>query len=201
MARQSVSTRMLAKRTNLPEQILRNKLTGRTRMDEETARIVVAELRMPVSAVQDVRPVSMGNLRILGGVAAGYGWQPSEDESSIPVPLSMCGPNRVGWIVQGDSMLPLLREGDIAIFEAQRVPRLGYPNLIRSDDGNHRVKLVRHDGERYVLSSYNRAYEPEVAKGEWLGYLVGFYRLVGSREEMLHDPSGVRLENSISEPK
>jgi SOS-response transcriptional repressor LexA len=189
---------------SVTEEVFRNKLNGRTQLDAETLALLSNHLGLaPVDdRVYEPRVLygrALGNLRILGGVAAGLGWDSSADEDSLPVPISLTGPSRVGWIVRGDSMMPFLQEGDVAIFEEARVPKLHVPNLIRTGENEHRVKMVRHDGTHYRLWSLNPVYKEEMATGEWLGYLVGYYRLIGSREAMEHDPSGLRPDSSLFE--
>lgn len=202
MASRKIEIRQLVRdRLNRPEdeQVIRNKLTGRTAMDPGTLQVINDELGIVPEGEAVLEPKALysralGTLRILGGVSAGLGWE-ATDEDAIEVPISLCGPSRVGWIVRGDSMIPLLQEGDVAIFESGIVPKLNVPNLVRTRDTEYRVKMVRHDGERYCLWSLNPSYPEEPADGSWLGYLVGFYRLIGSREEMMHDPSGLRPQS------
>lgn len=183
------------------EQIFRNKLTGRTAMDQISIDVLSKELGLKPTEQSVFEPrilygKALGDLRILGGVAAGLGWE-ATDEDILAVPISLTGPNRVGWIVRGDSMLPFLQEGDVAIFEASIVPKLGIPNLIRTSETEYRVKMVRHDGEQYRLFSLNPVYGEEMATGSWMGYLVGYYRLIGSQEEMKHNPSGLKPETEF----
>jgi SOS-response transcriptional repressor LexA len=194
MASRALEIREMVKRMGLAheEQVIRNKLTGRTAMDPSTLAKINDFLgirRRGDPAGTSEAP--LGDLRLLGGVAAGLGWE-SFDEENIPVPYSLCGENRVGWIVRGDSMAPWLQEGDIAVFEAFAAPKIGFPNLIRTGENEYRIKMVRHDGTHYRLWSLNPAYDEELATGQWLGYFVGYYRLTGMRVKMEVDPAGLR---------
>ena len=186
---------------NATEQVLRNQLLGRSMMDQQTIDVLSNELGLAPTEQSVFEPrilygKALGDLRILGGVAAGYGWEPT-DEDILAVPISLTGPNRVGWIVRGDSMLPFLQEGDVAIFEASIVPKLGIPNLVKTTEMEFRVKMVRHDGEAYRLYSLNPVYKEEMATGTWMGYLVGYYRLIGAQEEMKHNPSGLKPDQEF----
>lgn len=175
---------------------LSNIINGRKKLSTPIAEQLRVELERPegwpyVELAGNFTSVPFAELRILGSVSAGDGAD-AYDESSMPVPMTLVTDDRVGWIVSGDSMLPFLQEGDIAVFKEARVPRLGFPNLVRTKDGQYRAKIVKFDGSQYTLHSLNQSYSPEPGEVEWKGYLVGIYRTAGSFEMMLHDAGGLR---------
>lgn len=190
----------VARKAKLNRNVFQNQMDERTALDIETIAKVRDALKMPATwpqvpriPVNAITPMPTGNLRVLGSVGAGDGAD-AIDEDSIPVPLSMCGADRVGWIVEGESMLPMLQPGDIAIFKASPQPRQNYPNLVRTPEGKYRTKIAKVDERGYVLRSLNPSFEDEPGAVEWKGYLVGIYRVIGFREEMIHDPGGLRPE-------
>jgi phage repressor protein C with HTH and peptisase S24 domain len=201
-----LSQRDVARLLEIKEETYRSYEYGRSQLPTNLAKILASEweidwrqlydreergrLAMAEGYDREVEP--MGEIRVLGKAAAGKGGDHFEDEQRIPVPLKLVRPDWVGWEVEGDSMFPFLREADVAVFQTHPSPKVGYPNLVRTPDGKFRTKIAKIDGHSYILRSLNPAHPDEPAAVEWLGYLVGYYRVTGFREEIIVDPHGLR---------
>ena len=94
--------------------------------------------------------------------------------------------------VIGLSMVPLLLPGDLVVFQATNIPKLGIIVLHRSNDNQVTVKELKHDGERFILSSINESFPDVPAEGIVIGHLVGIVREQGSRITTEYDSNGIR---------
>jgi SOS-response transcriptional repressor LexA len=54
------------------------------------------------------------------------------------------------------------------------------------------VKELKHDGERFILSSINQSFPEVPAEGIVIGHLVGIVREQGSRITTEYDSNGIR---------
>lgn len=94
--------------------------------------------------------------------------------------------------VEGDSMLPMLEPGDLAVFKAVEYARTGSVVYYLHDDLTVTIKQLKHDGQRPILQPLNPAYDAEPANGKCLGLLIGFVRTIGKRTLTDYDPEGLR---------
>ena len=94
--------------------------------------------------------------------------------------------------VVGLSMVPLLIPGDLVVFQSTNIPKLGVVVLHRSNDNQVTVKELKHDGERFILSSVNKSFAEVPAEGLVIGHLVGIVREQGSRITTEYDSNGIR---------
>ena len=164
---------------------------------EESSMKSVNVPKLPRS---DGRHVSLAGtplvpIPVVGQVQAGPGASNVDpDQSSVYVPDRLARPDWIGWQVAGDSMMPSLEPGDVAVFQSQSSPRKGYPFLLEKD-GEFRFKVADWIDGKWVARSLNPSYPIEPIDG-WriLGILVGYYRLRGSRETLDLDPGGLKLE-------
>lgn len=141
-------------------------------------------------------PVSEGyaEMPYAGLISAGskLNWSdPYESTDFRPVPSHMSAKGRFCCMVDGDSMMPLLWGGDLAIFHKSVQPKLGSIVLYRHDDMTATIKQLKHDGRQFWLHALNPSYEDVTASGIALGYLVGYVREVGRRVVTDYDPDGI----------
>lgn len=138
----------------------------------------------------------MAALPVVGSVAAGEGQYNVDSElETVFVPERLAQIGGIGWMVEGESMMPLLEPGDVAIFREHRQPRRNYPFLVKSADGMYRVKILAWSNDEWMLESLNPKFIPEpFGSHALLGYLIGWYRSRGTRETMDSDPHGLRLD-------
>lgn len=156
--------------------------------------VVMAEdLVRNASAVIPASKLPMSKVPLVGMASAGPGSDSDADGVDIWVPSHMCLGDTGAWRVEGDSMMPHLEPGDIAVVELTQQPRVGVPSLVRRPDGSLSIKIVRHDGENWVYESANQKYAIEVADGEMLGFLKGIYRVRGTYETIVYDSNGLRF--------
>lgn len=132
---------------------------------------------------------------MVGHAGAGAGVSdvdPDSDHIFVPERLAQLG--GLAWMVSGESMMPALEPGDIAIFKEQREPRRGFSYLVRKEH-SYLVKNVDWRAGEWVLQSINPRFPDEALGGaELIGILIGWYRAKGSRETLDSDPGGLKLE-------
>lgn len=118
---------------------------------------------------------------------------PFDSDTFEFVPPEMGDPKgRFSCRVASDSMMPLLQPNDLCIFQKTDVPRIGHVILFRSFEHKITIKLLKHDGENFVLTPLNPKYESVIAEGTMLGYLVGIVREFGTQKMTLYDATGIR---------
>ena len=139
----------------------------------------------------------MARIPVIGVVSAGQGTSNVDTaEHGVFVPMTLAQIGGVGWVVDGDSMMPALDPGDVALFREHRQPRRGYPFLLQRD-AEFRVKIIDYDAVsgKWFLKSLNPAYPSEPMDDHViLGYLIGWYKVRGSRETTDSDPGGLKLD-------
>jgi phage repressor protein C with HTH and peptisase S24 domain len=111
------------------------------------------------------------------------------------VPDRLANLGTIAFQVDGDSMMPALEPGDIAIIREERSPRrLTY---LLEREGEFSLKMLAWSNEegRWFQQSLNPAYPRRPLDG-WalVGFLVGWYRSRGSRETMDSDLHGLRFD-------
>lgn len=203
------TVKQIASAIGLSDDVLYNVMTGRTRPDINLIDRLRSELSLPkqwpatdpLAELSEGRRVSLAGtpmvpIKVVGSAAAGAGVtnvDNAEDVAWVPERLAQIG--GLGWLVDGESMMPALEPGDVAIFREHRVPRRGYPFLIKTPDSAYRVKILDWVQNSWVLRSINPAFPDEpLDNNELLGFLIGWYRMRGSRETLDSDPGGLRLD-------
>ncbi|AMM85676.1 DNA-binding protein [Martelella sp. AD-3] len=106
-----------------------------------------------------------------GGFPVGQGW----DEVDFPAP-ARDSHSVYALEVQGDSMLPLYRDGDVLIVEANAETRKGDRVVVKTHDGEVMAKvLVRRTSRQIELMSINPAHENltfDLAAVEWIARII-----------------------------
>ena len=120
-----------------------------------TIPLTVPAQRVPVFEINAGTELSYDD----GGYPVGV----ADDYLSIP---GLTDPNAFGCFVRGDSMVPELEEGDIAIFSPARRPGSGDIAFVRTTDGRTTLKHVYFEtapgGAKHVrLAAANRHYPDE----------------------------------------
>ncbi len=180
--------------------ILNNMANGRKKPDDAIFAAVRKVLKLPASWPDEGKLVSLSGfplapIKVIGSVAAGEGaYTVDWPEREIYVPQALANLGGLGWLVDGDSMMPDLQPGMVAIFKEHRSPRPGMTFLVESPEKALRVKTLEWRNNGWILVSTNPAY-PSEPLGDYalLGYLIGWYRQVGKRETLDSDPDGLRL--------
>lgn len=118
------------------------------------------------------------HLPVVASLAAGdafHGFETSdlahaEDLDWVEVPRKLVGPRRFVVRVSGDSMLPALHRGQLAVFEYHRTPRrngqiviANLPAFGPAVDGTEAIKRIRQTATDWVFESDNPKYEPLIA--------------------------------------
>ena len=106
-----------------------------------------------------------------GGYPVGHGW----DEVDFPAPLQS-SQGIYALEVQGDSMQPLYRDGDVLIVEANAETRRGDRVVVKTREGEVTAKiLLRRTNDQIELKSINPAHENlifDLAEIEWVGRIL-----------------------------
>lgn len=165
---------------------------------KELDRALKAAREIADKRPKQLSPLPMGPLRIVGNVAAGNGTFNVDNElDMLLVPLSLCGEDRLGWTVEGDSMMPVLEPGDVAVFRESRQAKNGYIYLAKTKDEGLVCKQIKWNRSTnlWELVSINKAYPNVPMDGvELLGFMVGYYRVRGYHEKFESDPDGLKLD-------
>lgn len=150
-----------------------------------------------VHGVKRTAAIPMRPLRVVGLVAAGEGvYNVDTEYGQVMVPANLAADDNLGWEVEGDSMMPALEPGDIAVFKEFRQPRTKLAYLIKTGDGL-KCKKLRWDqfSSRWEMESLNPNYPTEpLEDAELLGFCVGYYRVRGLHEKFEGNPEGLRLD-------
>lgn len=108
--------------------------------------------------------IGQRNIPVLATITAGEPWAQYADAEVEVVPEWGGEFERWGRIVEGDSMEPVLRSGDIAIFENRRVEQNQVVHAF--DSGVDTVKCYRVVKGRPELWPFNEEHEPRSAE-DW----------------------------------
>lgn len=138
---------------------------------------------------------------VVGRVAAGEGvYNVDPDEEAVAVPASLKQIGGIGYVIDGDSMMPALQPGDVALFRETHQPRNGFTFLLKRD-GEYRCKNIAWRSGEWIMESLNpnKDQYPDATMRDWqiLGMLVGWYRSIGSYEKLEADPHGLRLDGPV----
>jgi phage repressor protein C with HTH and peptisase S24 domain len=103
------------------------------------------------------------------GFPAGQGW----DEIALPTPGEA---GIYALEVQGDSMVPLYREGDRIVVSPTEQVRRGDRVVVKTNDGEVMAKILhRQTGKQIELHSINTAYAPRIldlVDVEWVARII-----------------------------
>jgi SOS-response transcriptional repressor LexA len=150
----------------------------------------------PALSKVSVAGTPLAPIPVVGNVSAGPGSiNVDVDASQVYVPQRLADIGGVAWVVDGESMTPLLEAGDVAIFREGSQPRKGYAFLLRTPDSELRVKTLEWMEGAWWMKSLNPTFDPEPLGGtQILGFLIGWYRVNGTRETLDSDPHGLRID-------
>lgn len=140
-------------------------------------------------------PEEVGRIKVYGSIAAGHprGNASSPDSFEVDVPVQFSRPDFGALWIDGDSMLPLLEGGDLAIFRDHLHPKPGAIMACEvQESGQWVVKRVIYEHGRYVLRSLNPAYADIEEAFRATGFLVGFVRDDGPERLMRLNPYGIK---------
>jgi SOS-response transcriptional repressor LexA len=193
---------------------LNNIANKRTKPSPEIVARIRAELRLPKTWPESAKRhdglvagqrvslagTPMDEVPIVGSVAAGVGlWNVDVERRRALVPIRLKELGSIGFVVDGDSMMPWLQEFDIAVFRERRKPLHRRAFLVQMPDGQDRVKFTFFERGDWYLVSMNPAYPPELMQPGTVivGMLVGFFRVRGTRETMESDIEGLMPEEQV----
>jgi SOS-response transcriptional repressor LexA len=138
-----------------------------------------------------VKGEESGSVKVYGSVSAGDGNTSNVDSNEIEVPIQFARDDFGALIVEGDSMLPLLHGGDIAIFRDHYHPKPG-AIMACEIEGGWVVKKVVYERDRYVLKSLNPQHPDIVEAFRPTGFLVGIVRDDGPERMIRLNPYGIK---------
>lgn len=139
--------------------------------------------------------VENGRIKVVGTASAGEGADSISDDELVDVPIEMARAEYSGLKIEGDSMMPLIEPGDVAVFRDHPSQRQGLVFAVRKAiDGQIIVKRLVFRENSWKLEPANETYntEPVLPGDQLLGFLVGIVRTQGTMRTTIHDPSGIR---------
>lgn len=150
---------------------------------------------LAVPSIRRTMPSQEAKLPKIAPIQAGAVWtDPFQSDDTETVPIDLYREDRFCTTVEGDSMMPFLHPGDLAVFERLNKPaRVGDIILARKEDGSMTIKRLGHDGRTFTLDPINTSYPPMTAE-QWIneGLLVGRVRDVGTQRTTTQDSYGLR---------
>ncbi len=175
--------KQVSKAAGLSETGMRDLLTrtGDPRLSSLTK--VAAYLRLPMTWLIEGEDAGTPRIPIVGLVSAGESWEAIDEEAMGPdefaEDFTLSGADPIGLRVQGTSMLPVYRPGDILMGSRTRgaaiEAALNQDCIIRTATGDSFVKVLRPGAGRglFTLRSYNHAYpDIENIALEWVAPVV-----------------------------
>lgn len=129
--------------------------------------------------VRKVAPAKVGLLKLVEPLSAGMGTATAGERTSspatIPVPPEFAMEEFSGCVIEGDSMMPLIHEGDTCVFMDSKKPRNRMPFAVYLDgDTSAVLKELVYENGRWILRSWNSAYpDREIQEAVLRGYLIG----------------------------
>jgi len=139
---------------------------------------------------------NMARVPVVGHVSAGDGnTNVDTDEGQIWVPMSLQRLGGIGYVVSGESMMPALQPGDIAVFREMHQPYAKFTYLVKTEDAEYRCKNLEWKNNQWTLVSLNPNFRDEpLGSGQLLGLLIGWYRSIGKYEKLEANPDGLRID-------
>lgn len=190
--RHGQTLKRMAEELGFTYQDLQNGIRGRSqRMQARVVKEIRASYGLapnwPDANAVELGPTSLIEVPLVGLASAGPGG-PSEGQGTASVPVSMVREDSRAWAATGDSMMPWIEPGDVIVARPSKVPELNRAMLVRTPEGEVRVKIVVFKEGGFWLRSLNPKYPDEPAEVEILGKVTGRYRLRGSHESIENDP-------------
>lgn len=161
---------------------------GRSQMGEKMAHKAAKILGIDVSDLMDGsdHPIERGSAQGTFGALPDIQLPPGMKAKYVPlIAMAQCGtsmawddggytgegflafnpqdPKAFAVTLSGDSMIPRIEPGDVALIYPSKPPKNGCVVIARLNEdngGDVMVKLYQANGERVTLSSYNPAYPP-----------------------------------------
>ena len=122
--------------------------------------------------------VPFSSVRIIGTVKAGYG-APAFEEDLGEAAASIENPEQYRYLtVNGDSMDPFIREGDLALVRLQSDLQNGDIGVFIYGDSEATIKKFRHEKNVVKLIPFNSAYDTVVVSGDDINDLIIFGKVV-----------------------
>jgi repressor LexA len=121
------------------------------------------------------------NVRIIGAVRAGYNaFALEEDLGSAPAAVKDAECYRY-LTVKGDSMVPYIREGDLALVRLQSDLNNGDLGVVIYGDGEATLKQYFYSDGAVTLVPFNGAYETATLRGNELNRLIIFGKVMETK--------------------
>lgn len=200
-AKKNIGAKDVAEKTGIKLTRIYDITNGRVNVKDDELTEFRKFFKKPLSWPEEGHLVSLAGtplypVPVVGNVEAGegaYNVDPDTREVFVPKKLSDLG--GLGWVVDGESMMPALEPGMVALFREFRSAQRKRTYLVKSEDGGLRVKNLEWVNDEWTLISLNKAFPPEpLGQQELQGFLIGWYYAKGTREKMDTDPNGIFLE-------
>lgn len=121
------------------------------------------------------------SVRIIGTVKAGYDALALEEDLGRALADVRDAEEYRFLIVKGDSMVPYIREGDLALVHLQSSLRNGDLGVVIYGDGEATLKKYYYSDGTVTLVPFNDAYETVTLRGHELERLIIFGKVVETK--------------------
>lgn len=153
-------------------------LRGRS---EKKWKEIEPEVNRLLKTTSEIKDVPMVDVPVIGYAGAGDGADNPDDDQphgalSVPSILYSLGDRAFEIPSDSYSMAPWLLPHDVVVVLPRRTPLFNYPMLVRRQDGNLSVKIVRMVEGTPTLISINPKYEPCQEPFQIEGLIVGIWR-------------------------
>jgi len=172
---------------SLPELCLHLGVRSRGSLHKQLSALIKAGLVKPMNGLSrgvqltQMMPLEMGQLPLLGRIAAGRPIEARLDNETVAVPSQLL-PQGNAYVleVRGDSMIDSgIFDGDFVVIDAERQPQRGDIVVALIDGVEATLKRLGRLGPPIVLEAANPAYPPQIldpARVKIQGILHGLLR-------------------------
>lgn len=172
---------------SLPELCLHLGVRSRGSLHKQLSALIKAGLVKPMNGLSrgvqlaQMTPLEMGELPLLGRIAAGKPIEARLDNETVAVPKQLL-PQGNAYVleVRGDSMIDSgIFDGDFVVIDAERQPKRGDIVVALVDGVEATLKKLGRLGPPIVLEASNPAYPPQIldpARVKIQGILHGLLR-------------------------
>ena len=168
----------LSKMLGVSQQAVGKWETGKSEPDFSTIKQIAAIFQVSTDDLMEheapaaFRGPAQTMIPVVGTVRAGYGALAFEEDYGTEAANVKDPENYFYLVVRGDSMMPRINEGDLALVHRQPVLENGDLGVVVfGEDGEATLKRFLVRGSSVVLQPFNPAYPAKIISGPDLEYL------------------------------
>ena len=165
--------------------------SGSRRPDYDTLKVVAEALGVSMGYLlgeeELITPSSIAQIPVVASVRAGFDGGIQEEHMGTEPALGIRNAEEFRYVrVRGDSMLPQIEEGDLALVHLQSDVESGELAVVIVDGEDAMIKKVVKEKEGYIsLVSINPNYPPRKISGEQLERIIVYGKVYGITRSFL----------------